>query len=250
MTYLTLDQIEQYHRDGYVILDDVFGPQDVDTLIKQIAIDDPGAAATFGDTRGKTARLAFWSDTTSSVWGACSTHPNVVNNVRILMQEDVGFFHGKVTLKEAHTGGAWEWHQDFGYWYEQGYVFPRMISVAVALDENTLENGCMRLLKGSHKLGRLNHGAIAGQLGVDMKRFDAIRGCFEEVPAVMKPGAALFFHCNTLHASSANESNRHRRNFIMCYNALSNPQIGPQQTSQRFPCPVGPEDVVSRYLAR
>lgn len=247
MKYITQEQVDAYRRDGYLIVDDILTRAEVDRLIREVNIDDPKAGSGFGDASGKRARLSFWGDTVSTIWGAASTLPNVVNNVRILMNEEIGFFHGKVTLKEARTGGAWEWHQDYGYWYNQGYVFPRMMSVSVALDENTLDNGCMQLYKGSHKLGRLHHVHIENQTGADPARLEQIAPHFEKIPAVMKPGAGLFFDCLTLHASSANNSDRHRRNFIMCYNALGNPQIGPHTTSQQFPCPVGTADAVINF---
>jgi hypothetical protein len=247
MKYITQEQVDAYRRDGFIILDDILSPSEVDTLIREVNIDDPKAGSAFGDAGKRKARLSFWGDTTSTIWGAASTLPNIINNIRILMNEDVGFFHGKVTLKEARTGGAWEWHQDYGYWYDQGFVFPRMMSVSVSLDENTLENGCMQVYKGSHKLGRLTHTRIENQAGADPARLEQIAQHFEKVPAVMKPGAGLFFDSLTLHASSANNSDRHRRNFIACYNALGNPQIGERKTSQQFPCPVGSADVVTRF---
>ena len=240
--------VADYHRDGYVILNDLLTPREVEVLRAAINIDDAGSK--FGDAEGRTARLSFWSNTTDTIWGAASTCPRIINNVRVLLGEEAGFFHGKVTLKEARTGGAWEWHQDFGYWYEQGYVFPRMMSVSVALDPNDLTNGCLQVFRGSHKLGRLSHGKVANQMGADKERLAAIEKYFERVPVVLTPGAALFFHCNTLHASGANDSDRHRRNFIVCYNALGNPQIGEHRSSQSFPCPVGPEDVIERFASK
>ena len=74
-------------------------------------------------------------------------------------------------LKEPHVGGAWEWHQDFGYWYAQGLNRPdRITSAIVAIDRNTRENGAMRILTRSHKLGRLDHGVYGGQAGADPPR--------------------------------------------------------------------------------
>ena len=49
-------------------------------------------------------------------------------------------------LKEPGVGGAWEWHQDFGYWYAQGLHDPDgVVSAIVALDRNTLANGAVQL---------------------------------------------------------------------------------------------------------
>ena len=149
-------------------------------------------------------------------------------------------------LKEAGQGGAWEWHQDYGYWYNQGFAFPRMLSAFVALDEATRENGCLQVLRGSHRLGRLNHDKIADQTGIDPQRIQKLEPLFERVYVEMKPGSVLFFHCNLLHSSGPNESAHHRRSFIICYNALANPQITDAITFDARPCPVGPENGVRR----
>lgn len=243
--HVTEDQVVQYHRDGYLIIENILTPREVEILSAQVDMGAQGSQ--FADASGRTARLSFWRDTVATIWGAASICPRIINNIRILMGEEVAFFHGKVTLKEAGTGGAWEWHQDYGYWYDQGFVFPRMMSVSVALDHNDESNGCMRVLRGSHRMGRMNHGRVANQTGADTDRLDKLREFFDEVPAIMPPGAALFFHCNTLHASGINSSDRHRRNFISCYNAIGNPQVGGNRTSERAPCPVGAEDVIEQF---
>ena len=247
-SFLSEQQVADYHRDGYVILKGLFTPREVEILLGYVDLGKSGSG--FGDAGGRKARLDFWSDTESTIWGAASTCPRVVNSVRILLGEEVAFFHGKVTLKEAQTGGSWEWHQDYGYWYDQGYVFPRMLSAFAALDRNGEDNGCLQVLRGSHKMGRLTHQQVQGQTGVDPKRLADVERYFERVPVLLDLGDVLFFHCNTLHTSGPNTSTRHRRNFIMCYNALGNPQIGEKKTFQQFPCVVGPDDVIERFSAR
>ena len=60
---------------------------------------------------------------------------------------------------------------DFGYWYSQGLLHPdKIINAILPMDTNTLENGCMRLLKRSHTLGRIEHGTFGGQAGADPRR--------------------------------------------------------------------------------
>jgi hypothetical protein len=53
--------------------------------------------------------------------------------------EEAYHYHTKVMIKEPHVGGAWEWHQDYGYWYGNGNMFPRMLSAVIALNEVSLE---------------------------------------------------------------------------------------------------------------
>ena len=48
-------------------------------------------------------------------------------------------------LKDAKVGGAWAWHQDYGYWYQNGILFPNLCSVMIAVDKATEENGCMQV---------------------------------------------------------------------------------------------------------
>ena len=196
------------------------------------------------DTSGRKAKLAIWHELGDDIWAAASTCPRVVNNVRVLLGEEIAFFHGKVMLKEAGTGGAWEWHQDYGYWYNQGFAYPRMLSAFVALDPATRENGCLQVLRGSHRLERMDHGKVGAQTGADPARIGQIESLFERVYVEMTPGAVLFFHCNLLHSSGPNDSDRHRRAFIICYNTLANPQFTERKTFEQRPCPVSAEDAI------
>lgn len=249
--FLTDQDVANYQRDGFILVEQLFNAREVAAMIAAIEDDGRVASSTFApsDSAGRTSRLALWFDLGDDIWAAASTCPRVVNNVRILLGEEIAFFHGKVMLKEARTGGAWEWHQDYGYWYEQGYAFPRLLSVFVALDPATRENGCLQVLRGSHRLGRLNHGRVGTQTGADPSRIRQIETLFERVSCEMSPGSALFFHCNLLHASAPNESDHDRRAFIMCYNALANPQFAEPKTSGSRPCPVGPDDAIERFYA-
>ncbi|MEM7536911.1 MAG: phytanoyl-CoA dioxygenase family protein [Chloroflexota bacterium] len=244
--YLSASHVNQYHQDGYILVPDLFNQQEVAAMLAEVEGGGRVAESTrdTSDAEGKTARLAIWFDLGDDLWTTVSTHPRIVNNVRMLMGEEIAFFHGKVMLKEPHAGGAWEWHQDYGYWYDQGYAYPRMMSVFVALDPATTENGCLQVLRGSHHLGRLDHTEVGSQTGAEEERMRRIEEMLERVHCEMTPGSALFFHCNLLHGSAPNDSEHSRRSFIICYNALTNPQFAEVQTSDAVPCPVAPENAL------
>lgn len=248
MMYLTHEQTAQYERDGYILVNDLFSRAEVDKMIEAVENGDRVAGATFAttDAKGTASKLALWFDLTGDIWSAASTCPRIVNNVRVLMGEEISFFHGKVMLKEAKTGGAWEWHQDYGYWYDQGFLYPHMISAFTALDPATQENGCLKVLRGSHKLGRLNHGRVGQQTGADPSRIEHIESMFELVECEMTPGSVLFFHSNLLHSSAPNHSDHHRRSFIMCYSAWANAQLEGGKPVYRDRCPTGPDDAILR----
>ncbi|MDF2440380.1 MAG: hypothetical protein JWN98_1364 [Abditibacteriota bacterium] len=247
--FLSQEHKWNYERDGYVLLTDVFSPLEVKLMIRAVESGERVAQTTHGsaDASGKKARLALWHELGDDIWAAASTSPRIVNAVRILLGEEAAFFHGKVMLKEARSGGAWEWHQDYGYWYDQGFLFPRLISAFAALDTATIENGCLQVLRGSHHLGRLDHGRVGQQTGADAHRMELIESTLDRVYVEMKPGSVLFFHSNLLHSSAPNNSPHHRRSFIMCYNALANPQLGERKTSEQRPVPVGADECILQF---
>ena len=250
--YLDAQKADDYRRDGYVVLENVFTPEQIAAMIAEI--EGGGKVAENlrkrPDTAGKTANLALWYDIGDDIWGAASINPKIVNSVRVLVGEEVTFFHGKVMMKEAKTGGRWEWHQDYGYWYDQGFLYPRMMSAYVALDRATQENGCLKVLKGSHHVGRLNHEKVGGQTGIDPNRIAALEDMFELVYCEMGPGSVLFFDSNLLHSSGSNDSDYHRRAFIICFNALANPQLKgySEHDLEPVPCPVGDGHEFDRYV--
>ena len=128
----------------------------------------------------------------------------------------------KMTMKQPNEGGAWEWHQDFGYWYNYGCLAPEMMSIYVALDKATRENGCLQVLKGSHKLGRLDHVRENDQTNVEQEHLEAALKRFELIYVEMDAGDVLVFDGNLLHRSDANRSNTYRWGYICSYNAVEN----------------------------
>lgn len=249
--HLVPEQVSAFHRDGYLLVPGVFTDAEVEAMLDAVERGDRVAKTTRAsqDSAGRPSKLAIWHDLGDDIWSAVSTCPRVVNSIRILQGEETAFFHGKVMLKVAREGGAWEWHQDYGYWYNQGFAFPRMLSVFVALDPATRENGCLQVLRGSHHLGRIDHQQVGKQTGADPERIAQVVPLFERVYVTMNPGDALFFHCNLFHSSDPNMSDKHRRSFIMCYNALGNPQFREQKTFEERPCPVSEDDAILRYAA-
>ena len=64
----------------------------------------------------------------------------------------------------------------------------------------TKKNSCLQVLKGSHKMGRINHNLSGEQAGADLERLKLAKEKFQLVYVEMEPGDALFFHCNLLHS--------------------------------------------------
>jgi ectoine hydroxylase-related dioxygenase (phytanoyl-CoA dioxygenase family) len=222
---LTAEQRADYKRDGYVIVRKLFDDEEI-RIIRASMEGDPALRSSLydrNDASGKVTRMATWNHPGDSAYGLAARSHRVVDTMEDLLGGEVYHYHSKLTAKEPRDGGAWEWHQDYGYWYHNGIVFPYMASVMVALDHATRENGCLQVVKGSHHCGRVEHGVLPGeQVGADPTQVEEILKRLPIEYAEMEPGDGLFFHCNVLHRSDQNRSEQRRWTVLHCYNAARN----------------------------
>jgi ectoine hydroxylase-related dioxygenase (phytanoyl-CoA dioxygenase family) len=132
---------------------------------------------------------------------------------------EAAYLHSSEVLPES---GAWDWRQDYGYWYTTGCLAPTLASCIIAVDGATQDNGCLQVLRGSHKLGRLDHEWSGEHFIADPARVKAAIDTFERRVITLAPGDALFVHCNLLHCLEASRSTSGRRIVICSYNTERN----------------------------
>jgi ectoine hydroxylase-related dioxygenase (phytanoyl-CoA dioxygenase family) len=243
------EEVKTFHNDGYVIVPGFFSKTEIDKLYG-IAVGDSVIrqhAVDLNDQTGKKTKLTLWFKPGNDVYSLLLRSNRMVNSVAKLLDSDspVCHFHTKLMQKEPKVGGAWEWHQDYGYWYKNQFLYPdQLVSVMIALTEANKANGCLQVIKGSHKLGRVNHGFSGEQVGADMVMVDHALKTMEHVYVELQPGDALFFHSNLLHRSEANTSDKARWSLISCYNSLSNPAYNDETTSWREPVQIVPDSAL------
>jgi ectoine hydroxylase-related dioxygenase (phytanoyl-CoA dioxygenase family) len=115
--------------------------------------------------------------------------------------------------------GFYEWHQDFDWHFANGLLAPQFASIYLPLDRATRHNGCIRVLRGSHKLGRLTHPTA------DYVDQDQLRGAqkrFELEYVEMEPGDVMVFHGHLLHGYDVNRSDTNLATYQCYYNAVEN----------------------------
>lgn len=251
---LSSQQINDYHRDGYVLIKRFCNSKEIDKLYNTALQDDAMRknALDLNDQSGKKTKLSLWFTPGNDVFGYLTRSEKMVNAVAQLLDSDapVCHFHSKLMQKEPKVGGAWEWHQDYGYWYKNQFMFPdQLLSVMIALTKATKENGCLQVIKGSHKLGRVNHGFSGEQVGADLVMVDNALKTMELVYCEIEAGDALFFHSNTLHRSEANLSNDPRWSIISCYSSQSNLAYNETSTSWKTPVDVVPDEAILSWDA-
>jgi ectoine hydroxylase-related dioxygenase (phytanoyl-CoA dioxygenase family) len=251
---LSESQIKDFHRDGFLVIKEFCNKQEIDKLYTT-AIEDSiltRNALDLSDLSGKKTRLSLWFTPGNDVFGYLTRSERMVHAVAQLLDSDspVCHFHSKLMQKEPRVGGAWEWHQDYGYWYKNQFMFPdQLISVMTALTKANKENGCLQVIRGSHKLGRVNHGFSGEQVGADMVMVNNALRTMELVYCELAPGDALIFHSNLLHRSEANLSDQPRWSIISCYNSQSNPAYNENSVSWKTPVDVVPDEAILSWEA-
>jgi len=224
MTILTAAQIQQYNDDGYIVLKGMLNPEQIALLGRTAREDRVLDQHSFGkaDGEGGTVRLSLWNHPTDTVYGAIARSESIVGVAEQLLEGEVYHYHSKMIMKDAKVGGAWAWHQDYGYWYQNGVLYPLLTSAFIAVDRANRENGCMQVIKGSHLIGRIEHTLTGEQAGANLERVEEILKVLPLVYVEMEPGDVLYFHSNTLHRSDQNKSDNPRWSIICCYNAARN----------------------------
>ena len=221
---LNQNQVREYEETGFALARGFFDKEEIDLLRRAAKEDRELDQHSFGrgDGEGGTVRLSLWNHPGDTLYGMFARCESVVNSAERLLGGEVYHYHSKMIMKDPKVGGAWTWHQDYGYWYQNGVLAPLLCSAFIAVDPATRENGCLQVVRGSHQLGRIDHVLTGDQAGADRERVNQVLNRLELVHVEMQPGDTLFFHCNLLHRSDQNRSDQPRWSMISCYNAARN----------------------------
>merc|ERR1712166_1577823 len=124
-----------------------------------------------------------------------------------LIGDNVKACTSQLTFKLKGNVKDFDWHHDNAYGHLRPY---NAISCLLALDDVTIQNGCLRILPGSHHLGQAQgeEMSLADKIAEKSVHFDVQE---EGMPVRMKAGDALIFHCHMVHRSMGNKSEIDRR---------------------------------------
>ena len=126
-----------------------------------------------------------------------------------LIGPNIQLFHDQALYKPANTGGAIFWHQDNSYWK---CTPARLVSCWLTLDDVTRENGAMQFIPGSHLSPVWHDQAEQSNALLDSSdQIDKSEAVVIDLPA----GGITFHHCQTLHYTQPNETDRQRRAFAI-----------------------------------
>jgi hypothetical protein len=244
---LTDEQIRDYEQEGYLFLSDYYKSAEVAVLkaeLQKVFTEDTPKRVL--EKEPNVVRSVYGSHLTSEVFSILARHPRIVEPARQILGSEVYVYQFKVNAKAAFGGDVWEWHQDYIFWREEdGMPSERVASVAIFLDEVTEFNGPMFLIPGSQTEGVIDGSARPdddlkhyksyedspawiSNLTADLKysvNRDAVAYLVDKYGIVAPKGpagSALFFHGNTVHASSNNISPYDRAVVIVTFNSVEN----------------------------
>jgi ectoine hydroxylase-related dioxygenase (phytanoyl-CoA dioxygenase family) len=216
----------EFRENGFVKVEGMFSAADVAEFkeeIRRILDAARERAAARGDAPGSVAAdgvyvgLAAGSDYFRQV----ARDERLLDALEPILGPNIEFLSDKVVFKAADVDYGSPWHQDWPYWGGA-----HKISAWIALDPATPENGCLKLLPGSHlhSAPHANVDAPAGEgFGLRLKPGEVDESQAVLVPAA--PGDAVLFHDLTLHASFPNHSGRDRWALISTYRSASEPDL-------------------------
>jgi len=203
---LTDVQGADFKRDGFVVVEQLY---DESTMSEW--------KQTMQDVMQAEQEL---SEVGVRVWMVDQLHPilrqamadaHVVAALNQLIGPNVEFLSAKAVYKDAETRAASPWHQDWQYWYGA-----TKLSIWIALDAATPENGCLKVLPGSHTR-HFEHLHLDGDEGfVNRIDADGIDG-WSPVTVPLPVGAAIFFHDQLVHSSHPNTVGQDRWSLISTY---------------------------------
>ncbi|MBS10762.1 MAG: hypothetical protein CME19_04060 [Gemmatimonadetes bacterium] len=228
LSALTDEQIHTYHDQGFLIVREAFNRSQIDRFMKHAKADpllarDVKHNQNYDDDDGIDTRLVNRPRLDDDIYTAFGISERIAGRCAALYDDRMRHFYHLNMQKEPNTGG-WQYHQDYGYHYKE-FLYPKFVSVMLALDPATKKNGCLRVVPGSNKLGRLEHLQSGSQLITDPERLALVLKEMDEVHCELEPGDAMFFDGNILHASAPNVSDRPRWSMIYAYVPASNPCV-------------------------
>lgn len=235
---LTSEQIDQFSRDGFLLNIPVLSEEQCDKLLDdyrffmgnenqhpQINLMYEHHINQSGDPENILMHgLGHWRVT--QLFHDLIFTPSVLMKASQLIHPGrevmVRFWHDQLFAKPAKHGGVVAWHQDYSYWTRT--VPMQHLTVHIALEDQTEENGTLQYIPGSHKWTR-NGGKPLPVLDFNFKDMEGIKtiltpeekSAFKPLMANLKKGEASFHHALAVHGSYGNRSDKSRRAAVLNY---------------------------------
>lgn len=221
---LTPEQVAYFHENGFVAPVPALTPDEADEFRGRFEEYEQANNGWYELSRGqKLYLLQTWAKDLAS-------HSKIIDAVEDVLGPDIFLWGLSLFVKDANDPGYVSWHQDSTYW---GLSAPDVVTAWVALSPSTRENGCMKMMPGSHTLEQLPHNDTLDRHNL-LTRGQEIAVEVDESKAEyleLQPGQVSLHNIRTVHASEPNRSAHRRIGVAMRYIAPHVRQINAERDS-------------------
>ncbi len=253
---LSRAQTAQFDRDGYLVLETMFSTAELAQLQGAATqlLADPARLqeeTVITESGGNEVRSIFMIHRQCSVMARLAADARLAGIASFLLGDEVYIHQSRLNYKPGFVGKDFFWHSDFETWHvEDGMAHMRALSMSILLSPNTMLNGPLMIIPGSHRsflscVGETPEEHYRASLkkqeyGVPDEHHLALLVAEHGIVAPMgAPGTVVIFDCNALHGSNGNITPFPRANAFFVYNALSN----------RLGSPYGPHAPRPEFIA-
>jgi phytanoyl-CoA hydroxylase len=212
---------EFFSESGYLHVRNVFDPREVEEMREAIERILDAVAGTEHDENHSWQAVAQESvlkgfhnvQYHDAAFTRAAAHPRLVGVLKQLIGPNVQLHHTKMLVKPPEQGAPFPMHQDYPYFPHERHS---VVAASVHLDDTDLENGCLRVVPGSHRRGPLEPTGESHTLDTPLE---------DGTPVPAAAGDVLFFNYLTIHGSGVNSSARTRRNVLFQYRDPEDPPV-------------------------
>lgn len=227
---LTPEQIHSYQENGFIIIEDFLSPAELDTWRKAVTvavearagIKIPGKNIKTGEADGINEDSDYFAKVFDQLLNLWQTNESVKN---LMVDQRIGkmasqlsgangirIWHDQALIKRPWANPT-AWHLDTPFW---SFSDRRAISIWVALDDATLENGCLFFIPGSHRITNFDKITIGRNMDGIFEVYPQLKNS-RPVAAPMKAGSCSFHNGLTVHGANANMTPGFRRAMTCAY---------------------------------
>ena len=232
--HLTKEQKEVFGKEGYLFFPSHFSQKEIQYLSSAVPeLYEIREEYNFREKGSDAVRTNFAAHLYSTPFAKLARHPRMIQPVEDLLQEKLYMHQFKINGKMAFEGDIWQWHQDYGTWFNDDLMpSARAMNVAIFLDEVTEFNGPLLFIPGSHKKGviKANHDLTTTSYPLWTIDNNLIKQLVDRAGGrdggIVSPkgpaGSMIIFHSCLVHASSNNLSPFNRISVYLSLCAVSN----------------------------
>lgn len=218
--------LDSYNQNGYLLISDLYSDEEKSALLREVT-----ALTNWPETPGKWMRYYEPHRITqekilcrienfipySDLIRNTLTQGKMIECLNTLYGSATVLYKDKINFKLPGANGFVA-HQDAPAFSAQGPLQKSHITVLIALDDMTIENGCLEVATNTREIWEQKKMLPHSVKGEILPEFQAE---FIWKPIVMRPGDVLFFGSYIPHRSGPNLTSKARRALYITYNALS-----------------------------